>query len=453
MNQHGGFDPREYYKTLRTPAERLVEPFVAFMESSAAGGFLLLACTVLAVLLANSPWAEDFRDFWRQSFSIGVEGFELDKPLLLWVNDGLMAVFFFLVGLEIKREMLAGELASPRQAMAPVIAAVAAMILPALVYLALNAGTPAERGWGVPMATDIAFALCVLTLLGDRVPLSLKVFLTALAIVDDIGAVVVIAVFYTPEISRIALGLGLAGVAAAGLGNLLGARGALFYALAGLVAWLGFLKSGVHPTVAGVLLAMCIPARTRAGVRDFTRVARDMVDTLEAHVKPGVPALADAERHDLLAALEQASRHAATPLRRMEHALVPWVNFGIMPVFALANAGVSLHGLNLEALTRPVTLGVASGLALGKLAGVFLSVWLMEKTGLADRPENTTWRHIVGAGTVAAIGFTMSLFVAQLAFADPRALDEAKVGILGVSVLAGLAGWLILRGAGRPTGI
>ena len=450
MASHPGFDPRRFYARARTPSEALAEPFERFARVKAASGFILLGCAAAALALANSPWAGAVRDFWQLDFTVGLEGFELEKPLILWVNDGLMAVFFFLVGLEIKREMLAGELASLRQAMVPVVAAVAAMAAPALVYLAVNAGTPFERGWGIPMATDIAFVLCVLSLLGDRVPLSLKVFLTALAIVDDIGAVLVIAVFYTPDISRAALAVGLAGVVAAGLGNALRARATLFYALAGLVAWVGFLKSGVHPTVAGVLVAMCIPARTRSGVVDFKRAAGEALAGLEGAAQSGVTALADARRHVLLAAVEQASRHAATPLRRMEHALVPWVSFGIMPIFALANAGVSLEGLSLAALARPVTLGVAAGLALGKLTGVFASVWLMHKTGLAPLPAFTTWRHVLGAGILAGIGFTMSLFVAQLAFASPQTLDDAKVGIIAVSLFSGVAGWLVLRGAGEP---
>lgn len=401
------FEPGHPSTTRRTPVERVLDTFALFFRCEATSGLVLLACTALAVAGANSPWAGDIARFWQRPFTIGLEDFQLSKPLLLWINDGLMAVFFFLVGLEIKREMRGGELASFRKALSPIIAAGAGMAVPAAVYLAFNHDGPSARGWGVPMATDIAFALCVVSLLGRRVPVTIKVFLTALAIVDDIGAVAVIAVFYTPGISLSALCSGLTALALAAVGNALGARRTRFYLVLGLVAWVGFLKSGVHPTVAGVLLAMCVPAGSGG-----------------------------------------AGKGCATPLQRMEHALAPWVAYGVMPLFALANAGVSFAGITPDALARPVTLGVCAGLLVGKLGGVFLSVWLLAKTGLAPLPLGANWRHILGLSLLAGIGFTMSLFIAQLAFLDPGQLAEAKLGIIGASLLAGVLGWAVLRRGG-----
>ena len=281
MTHDTGHDLRSSYARPATLADRLLDPFLSFMRIEAASGILLLACTVLALCAANSPLAPAWHAFWQHPFAMGPEGFELRKPLLLWVNDGLMAIFFFLVGLEIKREMLAGELATPAQALPPVLAAAGGMAAPALIYLAFNLGHPSgiAQGWAVPMATDIAFALGVLSLAGDRVPLSVKVFLTALAIADDIGAVLAIALFYTADISLVALGIGFAALGVAALGNALGVVCTLFYVLAGAVTWVAFLKSGVHATVAGVRLAFCIPARARATPGDLVNAGRRLLGT------------------------------------------------------------------------------------------------------------------------------------------------------------------------------
>ncbi len=446
MTHDTGRDLRSSYARPATPADRLFDPFLSFMRVEAASGILLLACTVLALCAANSSLAPAWQTFWQHPFAVGPEGFELRKPLILWVNDGLMAIFFFLVGLEIKREMLAGELATPAQALPPVLAAAGGMAAPALIYLAFNLGHPSgiAEGWAVPMATDIAFALGVLSLAGDRVPLSVKVFLTALAIADDIGAVLAIALFYTADISLAALGIGFAGLAVAALGNALGVVRTLFYVLAGAVTWVAFLKSGVHATVAGVLLAFCIPARARATPGDLVRAGRRLLVTVENGAADG-HLLADGHRHAAVEAMETAARHAAAPLRRLEHALAPWVAWGIMPVFALANAGVAVSADLLGGLGNPVTLGVAAGLFLGKQLGVLAAVWLPVKLGLARLPRDMTWRHVYGIALLAGIGFTMALFVAQLAYADPRTLDYAKVGILSASLVAGVCGWLVLR--------
>lgn len=448
MTHDTGHDLRASYARPATPADRLLDPFRSFMRIEAASGLLLLACTVLALIAANSPLGPAWQAFWQHPFAVGPEGFELRKPLILWVNDGLMAIFFFLVGLEIKREMLAGELASPAQALPPVLAAVGGMAVPALLYLAFNLGHPSgiAQGWAVPMATDIAFALGVLSLAGDRVPLSVKVFLTALAIADDIGAVLAIALFYTADISLAALGIGFAGLAVAALGNRLGVVRTLFYVLAGAVTWVAFLKSGVHATVAGVLLAFCIPAHARATPGDLVDAGRRLLGMVE-HGDADARLLADSQRHAAVEAMETAARHASAPLLRLEHALTPWVAWGIMPVFALANAGVAINADLLGGLGNPVTLGVAAGLFFGKQLGVLAAVWLPVKLGLARLPRDMTWRHVYGVALLAGIGFTMALFVAQLAYAEARTLDYAKVGILAASLVAGVCGWRVLRAA------
>jgi NhaA family Na+:H+ antiporter len=372
-------------------------------------------------------------------------GFNLSEEIHFWVNDALMAVFFFVVGLEIKRELLAGELASPRQAALPILAALGGVVFPALFYAALNANGPGARGWGIPMATDIAFVIGVMALLGDRVPLGLKVFLTALAIVDDIAAVLVIAVFYTAEFSWGALGVAAFCLLVALAANRLGVRHPIPYVLIGAVLWVTVLQSGVHATIAGVLLAFMIPSRTAVDQRDFLRHGRAVLDHFEraAETKP-VDILNDIEQQSAIEALEDACEKVQPPLHRLEQGLHPWVTFLIMPLFALANAGVSLSGDLGKLVAQPVTIGVVLGLVLGKPIGVTLASWLAVRTGLASLPENVSWKHVHGAGWLAGIGFTMSLFMTGLAFTDDAQLTEAKLGILIASLCAGVIGSAIL---------
>lgn len=445
MSHTPALDPRKHYASPRSPVERVLDPFQHFLHAETTGGIILLVCTALAMVAANSPLTAWWHGLWQTRFIIGPEGYTLAKPLLLWINDGLMALFFFVVGLEIKREVLAGELASFRQAMLPVGAAIGGMLVPAAIYLFFAGNTPHAGGWAVPVATDIAFALGILSLLGNRVPPQLKIFLAALAIADDIGAIVVIALFYTAELSMTALGVGAAALALAALGNLLGVRRTLFYVLLGLVAWVGFLKSGVHATVAGVLLAFTIPARTRASRRDFLATARLLTDEFAARTTPKAPMLADGAGHALVDAMRRTAKDATAPLRRLEQALVPWVAWVIMPIFALANAGVTLGSGMETATTSVVTLGVVAGLALGKPVGVAAATMLMVTSGLCRLPGGVTWSHIIGTGFLAGIGFTMALFIAQLAFPDPATLDLAKVGVLAASTLSGIVGWVWLR--------
>jgi NhaA family Na+:H+ antiporter len=341
-------------------------------------------------------------------------GSQLSQPLHFWINDGLMALFFLLVGLEIKRETLVGELASFQKAALPIAAALGGMIVPAVFYFLFNRGGPGAGGWGIPMATDIAFALGVLALLGDRVPTSLKVFLAALAIADDIGAVLVIAFFYTEQISWISLGVGGLFFGALIVANRAGARHPLIYAVLGVGLWLAFLRSGIHATVAGVLLATTIPARQRAG-------------------SSSVPA------------------PGGSPMLRFEHGLMPWNKYVIMPVFALANAGVVLSGGAGRALVDPISLGVICGLVLGKPIGIVLFSWLATQCRVATMLDGIGWRQILGVGMLGGIGFTMSLFIANLAFGETPALETAKVGILTASVASAMAGALVLLKAGKRT--
>jgi NhaA family Na+:H+ antiporter len=358
-----------------------------------------------------------------------------------------MAVFFFVVGLEIKREFLVGELSSARQAAFPMAAAVGGMAGPALIYAAFNAGGPGAAGWGIPMATDIAFALGVLALLGSRVPLALKVFLAALAIVDDIGAVLVIALFYTAELSLSALGWAGAVLGLLVLANLAGVRHPAPYALLGILLWAAVLQSGVHATVAGVLLAMTIPARTRIDAAEFGRGARRALDDFEAGSAPGATLLTNAAQQAALRDIERLSEAAQAPLLKLETKLHAIVAFGIMPVFALANAGVRLEGGVGAVIADPVSLGVMVGLVLGKPLGITLLAWLSVRLGLAARPEGVSWGAVHAVSWLAGIGFTMSLFIAGLAFGDEALLLAAKVGILGGSLVAGLVGAVLLRRA------
>jgi NhaA family Na+:H+ antiporter len=422
-----------------------------FIHDEAFGGILLLVCALAALIWANSPWGETYDALWSTELTLGTVQYHLTESLRHWVNDGLMAIFFFVVGLEIKRELLVGELASPRQAALPAIAALGGVLIPAGIYLLLNRGTDGGDGWGIPMATDIAFALGVLALLGDRIPLGLKVFLTALAIVDDIAAVLVIAVFYTAQVTWAALGAAAVILAVLIAANRLGARRPVVYALLGLALWLAVFESGVHATVAGVLLALTIPATTRIDPRAFldrSRATLVAFDRAGSDEETGASILTNGERQEALAELEDVVEGAGAPLHRLEHVLHPWVAFAIIPLFALANAGVRVEGDLGAALGNRVTLGVVLGLVLGKQLGVTLAAWLAVRSGVTDLPEGVGWRHIYGAGWLAGIGFTMSLFVADLAFADPGEaglLTAAKLGILVASLIAGVGGWLILR--------
>jgi NhaA family Na+:H+ antiporter len=420
----------------------------SFLHHEAFGGVLLLCCAVVALLWANSPWHHGYEALWETELGIEIGSWHFEESLRHWINDGLMAIFFLVVGLEIKREVLVGELASRRKATLPAIAALCGAVVPALIFLAFNAGTSAAVGWGIPMATDIAFSLGVLALLGSRIPVGLKVFLTALAIVDDLLAVLVIALFYAGELQPLALLAAVAILLVLVMANRLGAREPLIYALLGIALWGAVFASGLHATLAGVLLALTIPSRTRIDPDAFVAKGQKLLRRFDEAGDDGDSVLTNGERQDLLAELEDVVEAAGAPLQRMEHTLHPWVVFAIVPLFALANAGVRIEGSLTSLINHPVTLGVLVGLVLGKQIGVLFGAWLATRLGLSELPDAVTWRQIYGAGWLAGIGFTMSLFVADLAFSSPGdglTLAAAKVGVLGASVIAGAGGWLVLR--------
>jgi Na+:H+ antiporter, NhaA family len=424
----------------------MMEPFQRFIHAESAAGILLMISTVIALVWANSPWADVYAAFRRLPVTFGAGDFVLTEPLLLWINDGLMAMFFFVIGLEIKREVLVGELSSLRQAALPLAAAVGGAILPALLYTAFNAGTDGAKGWGIPMATDIAFSLGILSLLGKGVPLALKVFLVALAIGDDLGAVLIIAFFYTSTISWVSLEVGSGFLVALIGANVLGIRHPLVYGMLGIGGlWLAFFLSGVHPTIAGVLAAFTIPARTRLSGEEFITRSRALLDKFQKAMEPGGPPLASKARQNVASRLQHAAREVGTPLQRLEQALHPWVTAVVLPVFALANAGVAIEGDPVATLRHPVALGIAAGLVIGKPVGVIVASWLAIRVGLATMPPDLTWRHLVGTGFLAGIGFTMSLFIEGLAFGKTPLDAPAKVGILAASALAGTIGWLLLK--------
>ncbi len=429
----------------RAPRDRIRQPFDAVLGAQTSGGVLLFIATVVAMVWANSPWAESYHHLWAQHIVVGNETWRLDLSLHHWINDGLMAMFFFVVGLELKREMVAGELSRPRDAMLPLAAALGGMIVPALIYLAQNPSGPAHAGWGIPMATDIAFALGLMALLGNRVPVALKIFLTTLAVADDLGAVLVIALFYTSDISvlNLALGAGILGVM--WVGNRYGVRSPWFYAFFGIGGvWTAFLMSGVHATIAGVLAAFVIPAKPKVSEMVFVRTMRRLLYRYERH-DPGSKGLRTADQLHELDRMSRLGEYASTPLQQLEHTLHPLVTFVVLPLFALANAGVALPADLAGALGTPVAMGVGLGLLLGKPIGVMLASYLMVRFAGARLGTGVTWRHMIGAGILAGIGFTMSLFVNELAFADEVLRQEAKLGVLCASLLAGILGyvWLV----------
>jgi NhaA family Na+:H+ antiporter len=417
------------------PIDRILQPLARFLHVEAAGGVLLLACAALALLLANSPASDAYAAIWNTPFGFQLGGFEMVHSLRHWINDGLMAIFFFVIGLEVKRELVLGELRAPRQAVLPVAAALGGMLVPAGVFLCLQLGEPGARGWGIPMATDIAFVVGCLALLGRRIPRALRVLLLSLAIADDIGAILVIAVGYTESLEIRWLLAGLLGLGFVRVLARVGVRAVGVYVMAGAPVWLAFHESGVHATLVGVLLGLMTP--TEAWVAhsrlDFSveRVGR----YLKGETWEGA-----GQRRRVLRELEAAARETLSPLERIETSLHPWTSFGIMPIFALANAGVALEP---AAFAEPIAIAIALGLLLGKPLGIVLFAAGAVRVGLAQLPEGVSWGAMLGGGLLAGIGFTMALFIAGLALEGPL-LDAAKIGVLAASALAATAGTLVL---------
>ena len=426
------------------PIKRIMRPFQDFLATETSGGILLIISTIAALILANTGLSEFYTHLWHTEFTIGFGEYALTYDLHHWINDGLMVIFFFVVGLEIKRELLVGELSSVKKASLPIAAALGGMLVPAILYTIFNYGGEGASGWGVPMATDIAFVIGVLALLGSRVPVSIKIFVTALAIADDIGAVLVIAFFYTSEISLTALGIGAGFIVLLILANKLGVRNLLVYTILGVGLWLAFLKSGVHATIAGVLLAFTIPAVSRINTKEFLSSGRTLLDDFENAGEEGPNVLTNEDRQGHVQTLEKNCERILSPLQRFEHGLNPWVSFLIVPIFALANAGVEIGGGIVDSLLNPISIGIIIGLFIGKQAGIFLFTWLAIKTGLSSKPEGVNWRMIYGAAILGGIGFTMSLFVTNLAFTDHILIDHAKVGILTASLISGIIGYIVL---------
>lgn len=379
---------------------KLTRLFMEFFQSEEVSGIVLILCTIASILIANSRFGQAFVDFWHIKLGFETAGIALNQSLEHWINDGLMAIFFLLIGLEIEREIYVGELSDLKSASLPIVAAIGGMAIPALLYFMLNQGTETQGGIGIPMATDIAFALGVLALLGSKIPSPLKVFLTALAIIDDLGAIIIIALFYVSDFSFLYLVLAFAVFAGLLVLNRLGVQGLPFYLIPGIIMWYFMLQSGVHATLAGVLLAFALPF---------------------------------------------GDGSEGSPSYRLQHFLHKPVAFVIMPIFALANTGIPLGGKWLENLTAPNSLGVFVGLFFGKPLGIFLAGFLAVKTRLSELPGELSWRHIAGAGFLGGIGFTMSIFITLLAFSDPETIQSTKIGILLGSLLAGITGYLILR--------
>lgn len=418
--------------------------FQQFTRLQASGGLLLFIASILALVLANSPLANYYFGLLNTHVAITIGDFQLSHELIYWINDGLMVIFFFVVGLEIKRELTVGELASPKQAALPISAAIGGMLIPALIFLLINFNKEGQPGWGIPMATDIAFMLGVLALFGKRIPISLKVFFTALAIVDDIGAVMVIALFYTADIEWIALII--AGFIFIGLilMNRLGIRSPLPYGILGFGMWLAFLQSGVHPTIAGVLVAFTIPSRTTVSVEAFQAQCTTVLSGVDIVGPDGIQISRNNRNQEAAMTLEAMAERIQTPAQRLERTFLPWVTYAILPIFAFANAGVSLRGDFIGTVTNPVALGIILGLFLGKPLGIGFFSWLAVKLRLADLPINVGWSQVLSTSFLAGIGFTMALFITSAAFMDPTLLSIAKLSIIMASLLAGLVGSLLL---------
>ena len=437
----------------KEPIEKLLRPINEFLHQEASGGILLMICTFIALIWANTVWSQSYHDLWHTHLVVSIGNLlTLDYSIHHWINDGLMVIFFFTVGLEIKRELLVGELSSARKASLPIAGALGGMVAPALLYVVFNAGGEGANGWGIPMATDIAFVVGIMALLGPRVPITLKIFVLALAIADDIGAVMVIAVFYTAEISSSALIIAAIVLALLVLLNRLGTKSLIPYAVLGLILWLAFLQSGIHATIAGVLLAFTIPASSRYDTNKFSEKVRQLISHFDSTGDEWKNVLNNSERqHDVLA-IEESCEKVLTPLQRFEHGLHPWVSFFIIPVFALANAGVTLTDMDiLDALLSPVSLGIIVGLFIGKQLGIFAFSFLAVKLKLSSLPEGVNWKNLYGAGILAGIGFTMSLFIAGLAFNNPALIDLSKIGVLSGSLISGIVGFVFLRSSSPKT--
>ena len=440
--------PREFPKPSMEPSylvRAVRAPIQTFIHTEEVGAIILLAAAAAALGWVNSPWSDSYFDFWHTHVSFDIHIFAISESLDHLVNDGLMAVFFFVVGLEIKRELLHGELSSFRKAALPVVAAIGGMAAPALIYLVFNRSGDSVVGWGIPMATDIAFALGVLALLGRRLPSELRVFLLGLAVVDDLGAITIIAIFYTDTIHWANLGLGVALFAVIAVCIRLGIRSLGFYLILCVVMWQFFLESGIHATLAGVLVAALIPSKPYLQRTEYAAAVDDRLHDFRLAMQNN-----DQEKAQVIVEqIEDLSRGTEGPMERLEGIVHPWVSFAILPIFALANAGIVFTSGTLSgALSSPITLGVAVALLVGNPLGILGMTWLAVRLGIGQLPSSVTWWHILGTGFLAGIGFTVAIFISGIAFDDPVLVDQAKIGIFGASIIAGVTGYLFLRFTG-----
>lgn len=426
---------------------KILTPFEKIVGSSIGSGVLLIVLTIVAMVIANSPLHGEYEKILHEHLLVKLGSLQIDMSLHHWINDALMCIFFYLVGLEIKREMLVGELSSFRQAILPIMAAIGGMVVPALIYFCFNPSGPNAGGWGIPMATDIAFAIAILLLLGNRVPSGLMAILMALAIVDDLGAVIVIALFYTEALNHVALISAFVCFALMMFLNRVGVRSTWAYLVIAAIMWVCMLFSGVHATIAGVLGALATPVHSLYKPAEFSREARKLLDKFDIYRENEKSFVASERLNAVLYTLEVGINKAQTPLQRLEHTLHTPVYFLIIPLFVLFNAGVYLDLSTLHLLPKSsVVQGVALGLVIGKFIGVFSAVWLCVRFNLAVLPKGVNFKHIIGIGLLAGIGFTMSIFISELAFKnDPQHLSEAKISILLASVCAGLLGYCWLR--------
>ena len=429
----------------RMHSSKKIKSFVSSLKhNESTGGILLLICAVIAVTLASIPECSWFTAFWDTEAGLKFGGFSMEMPLKLWINDALMAIFFFTVGMEIKREMLYGQLSSVRKSALPIVAAIGGMLVPAAIYFGFNSGHPESvNGWGIPMATDIAFAIGILSLLGSRVPASLKIFLTALAIVDDLGAIVVLALFYpSHELHLVFLLYAAAIVAGLAIMNFLNIRNKYVFMIAGLFLWYFVYMSGVHATIAGVLLAAVTPARSVINELRFGTKLQYMIDKFKMAGDSRVEVLANPEQQHIIHSMHSMINKADPLMHKFESTLHPWVTFFIMPVFALANAGVAINAtaMDFSGGIPSVSMGILLGLLLGKPAGIFLFSFLAVKTGAAKKPQGINWGQILSVGILGGIGFTMSIFINNLAFADESIIDLGKLTIIITSLFAAILG-------------
>ena len=412
-----------------------------FLDRETTGGLLLIAATIIALVLGNSQWADAYHHYLKDEFLFGLsEHFTFGLTIEEWINDGLMAIFFLVAGMELKREILVGELSSFKKASMPLLGALGGMVVPALIFVSFNSGTENINGWGIPMATDIAYSLGIIGLLGKRVPAQLKIFLVALAIADDLGAILVIALFYSNELSGLYLGSAASIFILLMLCNRFGVKNLLWYILGGVALWYCFLNSGVHPTIAGVLFAITIPVKPKLDSKLLKeRTVRNVAELEKTDIDTRDP-MQDIRQRKILKAIKKDTENSRPPLLKLENALIDFNAFFIIPIFAIANAGVRLDVSFLEVVSGSLGLGVLLGLAVGKVLGISLFSFIGEKLGIAELHFSLRWRHIIGMGMIAGIGFTMSLFITNMAFSDPELVKVSKISILIASLIAALVG-------------